>query len=275
MSGNLKKYFKKLNMTNKISHSFIVGNTTLNDIKKEIEEVLSQYFFSENVNMENDNDIIIIEPGGLFITKDQILEMQLKVQNTSYTHNKKIYIINHAEKLNLYAANSLLKLLEEPEENIYAILITNNINNVLPTIKSRCQLIFLQTEELNNIIEELDINNYILAIKFIKILEKYGKKTIAKYVEIQKLNDKTVLNEIFYILLLFYRDVINFKTNHKLSHFQNEKELIQKVEDANNLEELTKKILIINDIIVKLNYNLNINLLLDKFVIEFGGVKND
>ena len=45
--------------------------------------------------------------------------------------------------MRLEASNSMLKFLEEPEDGIIAILMTNNINNVLSTIISRCKVIKL------------------------------------------------------------------------------------------------------------------------------------
>ena len=50
----------------------------------------------------------------------------------------KVILINNAESLTLNAANALLKILEEPPENSYIILTTENISSLLPTIVSRC-----------------------------------------------------------------------------------------------------------------------------------------
>ena len=66
----------------------------------------------------------------------------------SVSSEKKVYIINGVENLNIAASNSILKFLEEPEENIIAILVCDNINNVLETIISRCQVINLKLSSL-------------------------------------------------------------------------------------------------------------------------------
>ena len=50
-----------------------------------------------------------------------------------------LFIIYNAEKLNTSSANTILKFLEEPEENIIAVLTTDNRYQVLDTILSRCQ----------------------------------------------------------------------------------------------------------------------------------------
>ncbi|HET9131193.1 MAG TPA: DNA polymerase III subunit delta' [Terriglobia bacterium] len=51
----------------------------------------------------------------------------------------KVFIIDPANLLNISSANALLKALEEPPDNSYFILITNNLHALLPTIRSRCQ----------------------------------------------------------------------------------------------------------------------------------------
>ena len=56
--------------------------------------------------------------------------------------------------MTLEAINSILKFLEEPEGEVYAFLTTNNINNVLPTIISRCQSLNLKSIDRKDIIDE-------------------------------------------------------------------------------------------------------------------------
>lgn len=58
-----------------------------------------------------------------------------------YGARKKVYIIDEADKLTEEAANALLKTLEEPSPDSILILITENLRNLLPTIRSRCQVI--------------------------------------------------------------------------------------------------------------------------------------
>jgi DNA polymerase-3 subunit delta' len=48
----------------------------------------------------------------------------------------------------------MLKFLEEPESEIYAFLTTNNVNNVLPTIVSRCQVLPLRSVPREKVIED-------------------------------------------------------------------------------------------------------------------------
>ena len=97
-------------------------------------------------DMIDNNDfpeLKIIDPEGLIIKKEEIDELQYDFSKKPIYSDKKIYIINNAERLNKSAANSILKFLEEPEQDIVAILVTENIYNMLSTIISRCQIISL------------------------------------------------------------------------------------------------------------------------------------
>ena len=69
-----------------------------------------------------------IFPDGQLIRKEQLEELQKSFSTISLENDKRFYIIHDSEKLNVAAANSLLKFLEEPSDGIIAILLTNNIN---------------------------------------------------------------------------------------------------------------------------------------------------
>ena len=86
-------------------------------------------------------NVTVIEPLGEGIKKEQIETLQHDFYLTSLEANKRVYIINHVDKLTMSAANSLLKFLEEPNEHIFGILITENLNSVIRTIISRTQVI--------------------------------------------------------------------------------------------------------------------------------------
>ncbi len=90
------------------------------------------------------------------IRKEQIDEAMKKIVLKNFQLKKKVIIIKRAEKLTDEAANGLLKLIEEPSDNLIIFLLVNNEEDILATIKSRCQKIiftFLPDEE---IAEKLD-----------------------------------------------------------------------------------------------------------------------
>ncbi|MEE9904818.1 MAG: DNA polymerase III subunit delta' [Chlorobium sp.] len=75
------------------------------------------------------------------ILSEQIVALQQKALYMPAAGSRKIFIISQAERMNPTAANKLLKLLEEPPGHVMFILISSRPESVLPTIRSRCQLI--------------------------------------------------------------------------------------------------------------------------------------
>ena len=85
------------------------------------------------------------------ITIDQIRRLKTFLNSTSIIQNSsKIVIVDSADYLNISSANSMLKILEEPKENTYIFLISNQISLLLPTIRSRCLKIKFNTHNLTN-----------------------------------------------------------------------------------------------------------------------------
>jgi DNA polymerase III subunit delta' len=89
----------------------------------------------------NHPDIHYIEPDGVSIKKEQIPHLQSEFTKTGLESNRKLYIIEHVDKMTVNAANSLLKFLEEPSSDTYAVLLTEHVHKLLNTIVSRCQII--------------------------------------------------------------------------------------------------------------------------------------
>jgi len=115
---------------------------------------------------------------------DEIREMQEKIYEKPIISSKKVYIINNAEQMTKEAQNCLLKTLEEPPEFVSIILISDNENNLLTTIKSRCTKIAF-TEETEEELTKEDKEN-------IEILEKiFGN--VSNYVSIDLLNKVDIL----------------------------------------------------------------------------------
>ena len=89
----------------------------------------------------NHPDLQIIRPSGAWIKIDQIRELQKRIIYRPLEGVRKVYILAEAERMNLEAANCLLKTLEEPPADSVLILLTTNLDALLPTIRSRCQII--------------------------------------------------------------------------------------------------------------------------------------
>lgn len=97
---------------------------------------------------KNHPDFIFLEPesqekNGVIkkgeIKIEEIREMQKKLALTSLERNGKVAVVDDADKMNISAQNSLLKTLEESNENTTIILVTGNEKKMLPTIVSRCR----------------------------------------------------------------------------------------------------------------------------------------
>jgi DNA polymerase-3 subunit delta' len=87
----------------------------------------------------NHPDLLFLEPEGQFIRIKAIRDIQEQMQYKPMEAEKRIIIIDDADKMNVTSANALLKTLEEPAPNNLMILITSNPSALLRTILSRCQ----------------------------------------------------------------------------------------------------------------------------------------
>lgn len=217
------------------------------------------------------SDIQIINPDGMWIKKEQLDSLQKEFSKKSIESNKKIYIINNAELLNVQASNSILKFLEEPEENIIAILITKNIYQLLPTIVSRCQIISLKKNNNQEKIIDEEIKEKLEYINnFVKYLEK---EKINAMLMTQKLWHDYFKERKDYIvgyelILIYYKDILNFKLNRKIELFSDYKEEIEIIANNNTFSNLIYKINKVIELKEYIKVNANQNLLLDKLIIE-------
>ncbi|MCB5952231.1 DNA polymerase III subunit delta' [Enterococcus sp. BWT-B8] len=96
------------------------------------------------INEQEHPDVLTIVPDGQTIKVDQIRQLKTEYSKSGVETKQKVFIIEQAEKMSIGAANSLLKFLEEPEGNVVAILETESIGKILPTIQSRCQILHFQ-----------------------------------------------------------------------------------------------------------------------------------
>ena len=88
----------------------------------------------------------------------QIREMITYTTKSTFNNKSKFILIDNIEYLNKNSINALLKIIEEPNENLFFILINNNEKYILPTLKSRC-LTFKINFTFN---QSIDVSNKIL-----------------------------------------------------------------------------------------------------------------
>ena len=107
------------------------------------------------INKSNPNFISIdINDDKKSIDINQIRNLIITLNKSSFNKKPRFVLIDNIELLNINSVNALLKILEEPNDNIYFILINNN-KKILPTLKSRClnfkiQLSSSQSSDITN-----------------------------------------------------------------------------------------------------------------------------
>ena len=90
------------------------------------------------------------------ITIDQVREVQRVAGLKPYEGSYRVFIIDGAERLSEEAANSLLKVLEEPPDQVILILLALDARNLLPTLVSRCTRIELRRLPLPLVAREIE-----------------------------------------------------------------------------------------------------------------------
>lgn len=124
-----------------------------NDLKENFDQVMACMSCSNCKKFEHGvhPDYLEIEPQGRMIKIDQVRELQRRLYFPPLEAKRCVCAINCADKLNLNAANALLKTLEEPPENTHLILGAKSPAVLLPTIVSRCQIIRIRSNETETI----------------------------------------------------------------------------------------------------------------------------
>lgn len=104
----------------------------------------------------NHPEVLWLKPVKTTIGIEQVLKWQEKVYLKHYEGIYKVSIIEHAEALTIPAANSLLKVIEEPPERTVIILSVDNAEGILPTIQSRAQLVYFPNLSEEAWLKEVD-----------------------------------------------------------------------------------------------------------------------
>lgn len=129
---------------------------------------------------------------------DEIREMQEKIIEKPIISKKKVYVINNAEKMTVEAQNCLLKTLEEPPEFITIILVSNNENTILATIKSRCTKIAF-TEETQKAITEENKERFEVLEKVFGNVEKYLSIDLLNKIDVLYKDKENIFESLDYI----------------------------------------------------------------------------
>ncbi|MGM9881289.1 MAG: hypothetical protein ACI31S_00375 [Bacilli bacterium] len=287
-------------LNDKLSHAYLFDSNNNSDsfdiVMSFVKEIVCN---DENVNSDvickriddgNYLDVKVIDTDGIWIKKDQLISLQSEFSKKPIEGKRKIYIIKSAEKMNLQSSNSILKFLEEPVDNIIAILIVNNINLLLPTIISRCQVIKLNRnsffdsylENFSNLIKDSKYDVYsdndknIFINNVINFILKFEENKIDTLIYTKKLwhnnfDDRDICILAADVMIYFYYDVIKYKSKLNIDFFVDKLDIIIKVANLNDIESITEKLLCLDDFRTNIKRNLNINLLVDRLIIDMCG----
>ena len=285
-----KKYLSNSIKSNMISHAYMfegpsgVGKNTM---ARELATTLL-----EMENLFNSPDYIEITPDGNSIKIAQIRKLQSDILVKPYK-SYKIYVIDEAQKMTVEAQNALLKTLEEPPKYAIIILITNNKESLLDTIKSRCEIIKFTPIPLVEVADYLtqtgvDKNRASLLANFsrgsmqkaIELSESEDfhimREEVQKYVEtfltgsmldimdiqssIEKYKDN--ITNVLDLLVNYFRDIMMVKENVDSSMIINLDRLvfIKNMSTKITYSQLSKIIDIIEETKNKLRSNCNFNI---------------
>lgn len=253
----------------------------------------------------NHPNFIQIEPDGQDIKKDQMLQLIFEMNKTALEAGRKIYVLHRADRLNASAANTLLKFLEEPEGLVTAILLTEKAHAILPTIRSRSQIITFPSipyeERVKVMIDEgltasmaatvcmvtNDLDESLLLAKDEQFAQV--RKTVLKLVEAVETNvheamltvhedwlpllkEKEETEQALDLLLFAYRDLVAVKANSNATYtYPDFLPFYQQRALHISFEHLSNKIEAILKAKQQMHRNMNRTLLMEQLMLNLQG----
>lgn len=271
---------------NKVSHAYVIHGER-NSGKEFIAKIFAMALECEDIQetepcnechsckqakSKNHPDIIFVshEKPNVIGVNDIRTQIKNDVDVMPYQGPKKIYIINDCEKMTPEAQNALLKTLEEPPEYAVILLLTSNLEALLPTIQSRCVILNMKPvsdEELKKfLMKEMAIPSYKAEICVAFARGNVGKaRILANSEEFDKVKDEALslarnihdmemseiiasikriteykfdVNDYLDILSIWYRDMLLYKATRDMNGliFREEIQYIKKVADRSTYE---------------------------------------
>ena len=313
----IKEHFRSALTSRKISHAYII-NGEKSAGKEFIAKIFAQTLQCEKGGDEpcmechsckqalsdNQPDIIKIthEKPNTISVDDIRAQINNDVAIKPYSSPYKVYIMNEAEKMTVQAQNTILKTLEEPPEYAVILLLTTNVNSLLPTILSRCVVLNMKpvADDLVRkfLMEELQIPDYKAEVcvafargnvgraKALASSEEFDNVkaealSLLKYIQdmelyeiiaaIKKINDyKLEVNDYLDIMAIWYRDVLLFKATNDSNHliFREEIQTLRKVAQRSSYEGIERVIQALDKAKNRLNANVNFDLTMELLFLE-------
>lgn len=285
-----KKYLTNSIKKNKLNNAYMFEG--IDGIgKKKFADELSKLLLGYE-NLENSPDYVLIKPDGNSIKIAQIRNLQSDIVVRPHKEYK-IYVINNAEKMTVEAQNALLKTLEEPPNYAIIILVTNNKESLLETIKSRCDIIKFSPIPME------DLKSYLINTGIeeerAQLLTTFSRGSIENALNLSQSTEFSVMREdiqqyiqimldkniveilnipnnmekyrnqiinLLDIMINYFRDIILLKENVNKNMLINVDKLvfIQNMSGKISYSQLSKIIDIIEDAKSKIKSNCNFNI---------------
>lgn len=247
-----------------LSHAYLIetNNNSLDIVKKYIlflvERIYEDSYKNHDVTISKDKlfhliennefpDYIEVNPVNNQIKKEQLLFIRNEFSSKSLYNTRKVYVVFECDKMNVSASNTILKFLEEPSDDVVAIFVTSNQYNVLDTIRSRCQIMRLQYEESNE--------------------NSFSDKILSFIDDINKRKSDDLLLKFNYYSSNFFKDKSS-STDFIRDVLKYYKSLLNKEDNAINLEEVINIVSILDEKLKKLKYNVNMKLWIDDLLLS-------
>lgn len=277
-------YFMHSFNSNRISHAYLIETNNVS-YSFSLAMDLAKFLLCDGVYnakicslIDNNNypDLKIISDDA---KKGEIVSLKSAFSKKSFDNNRQVYIVSNASNMNKAASNSLLKFLEEPDGDVIAILLCNSVSSVLPTISSRCQIISLINDDdcysdifaslYDSSETDLDFNDFCLEYgtkfyDFYCLFERDGSFVLADEVMV---SFGDCVKELLLFGFYMYFDVISLLFERDCRYIPECFDLSFIVEN-NSVDDIMKKIDVINRFIVYFKFNVNVSLFLDNFVIS-------
>lgn len=313
----IKEHLQNALTAKKVSHAYII-NGEKSSGKEFIAKVFAMALQCEKGEVEpcqechackqaltdNQPDIIRVthEKPNTISVDDIRAQINNDVVIKPYSSRYKIYILNEAEKMTVQAQNALLKTLEEPPEYAVIMLLTANVNSLLPTILSRCVVLNMKpvADSLvrKYLMEQMQIPDYKAEVCVAFARGNIGKArllassedfenvkneavSLLKYIQdmelheiiaaIKKINDyKLEVNDYLDIMAIWYRDVLLFKATNDVNHlvFREEIQAMRNIASRSSYEGIESVIEALQKAKNRLNANVNFELTMELLMLE-------
>ncbi len=253
-----------------ISHSYMfVGKSGIGKrlFAREFAKGLLGDFNKDILNYEDYKEIGPLD-GKKIISVDQIREIIKEANELPTESEKRVFVIDEADKMNSEAQNSILKTLEEPPEYVVIILIVTNESKMLETIKSRCNIIKFDT------LKESEIEKYLIKEN---LLDKSRKDVEIKLLNgsLENVNnlDSMLENYDYLKVLVSYikkKDIIQ-ALNNGLLLYESKDDIINLLDLLNIVfleERLTKCVFVVENTKTKILQNNNYNMCIDNLIMK-------